>query len=152
MQDVFQQLGELLVGALPTALVFIVLVLAYQFLVQGPLTAVLKERRALTEGAMEDARKAIAQAEAEAAEYAGRLRQARAGAYKLREQRVKQWNAQRDAALDAARKAAGLKVRQAKAEFEAEVASARKVIEASAADLARRAVRAVLPLPAGGSH
>ncbi len=75
---ILQQLGELLVGAIPTALLFIVLVIAYQFLVQGPLTAVLAKRRALTEGAMEDARKAIAEAEAKAAEYAERLRQARA--------------------------------------------------------------------------
>jgi F-type H+-transporting ATPase subunit b len=91
----------------PTVLLFIVLVLAYQFLVQGPLTATLKERRARTEGAIEDAHKAIAQAEARAAEYAAKLRQARAEVYKVREQRVKQWNAERDAALDAARKAAG---------------------------------------------
>lgn len=152
MQDILQQLGGLLVSAIPTALLFIVLVFAYQFLVQGPLTAVLERRRALTEGAMEDARKAIAEAEAKAAEYAGHLRRARADVYKLREQRVKQWNAERDAGLDAARKAAGLRVRQAKAELEAEAASARKVIETSAADLARQAVRAVLPLPAGGSH
>ena len=60
MQDIFQQLGELLVGAIPTALLFIVLVIAYQFLIQGPLTEVLAKRRALTEGAMEDARKAVA--------------------------------------------------------------------------------------------
>ena len=45
---------------MPTALLFIVLVLAYQFLVQGPLTAALKERRARTEGAVEAAHKAIA--------------------------------------------------------------------------------------------
>jgi F-type H+-transporting ATPase subunit b len=152
MQDILQKLGQLLVEAIPTALLFIVLVLAYQFLIQGPLTAVLAKRRALTEGAMEDARKAIAQAEAKAAEYAERLRLARADAYKLREQRVKQWSAERDAALDAARKAAGQKVRQAKAELEAEAASAREVIQAATADLAGRAVRAVLPLAAGGSR
>ena len=50
--------------------------------------------------------KAVADAEAKTAEYAERLRLARADAYKLREQRVKQWNAERDTALDAARKAA----------------------------------------------
>jgi F-type H+-transporting ATPase subunit b len=152
MQDILQQLGELLVGAIPTALLFIVLVFAYQFLVQGPLTAVLERRRALTEGAMEDARKAISQVEAKTAEYAERLRLARADAYKLREQRVKQWSTERDAALDAARKAAGEKVRQAKAEFDAEAASARRAIQAAAADLAGQAVRAVLPLAAGGSR
>ena len=48
--------------------------------------------------------------------------QARAEAYKLREQRTKQWNTERDAALDAARQAAGQKVRQAQAELDAEAA------------------------------
>ncbi|MGA9060492.1 MAG: hypothetical protein WB341_02390 [Terracidiphilus sp.] len=152
MQDILQQLGELLIGAIPTALLFIVLVLAYQFLMQGPLTTVLAKRRALTEGAMEDARKSIAEAEAKAAEYADRLRLARADAYKLREKRVRQWSAERDAALDAARKTASDKVLAAKAELEAEAAAARKTIQASAADLAALAVRAVLPLAAGGSR
>jgi F-type H+-transporting ATPase subunit b len=152
MQDIFQQLGELLVGAIPTALLFIVLVVAYQFLIQGPLSAVLAKRRALTEGAIEDARKAVAVAEAKAQEYAERLRQARAGAFKLREQRVKQWTAERDAALDAARQASGQKVREAQADLEAEAATARATLQASAADLAGRAVRAVLPAAAGGSR
>jgi F-type H+-transporting ATPase subunit b len=152
MPEIIQQVGTLLLGAVPTILLFIVLVLAYQFLVQGPLTATLKQRRARTEGAIEDAHKAIAQAEARAAEYADKLRQARGEVYKVREQRVKQWNAERDAALDAARKAAGLKVNQAKTELEAEAAQARLTIQASAGELARQVVRAVLPLAAGGSR
>ncbi len=152
MQDIVQQLGDLLLGAIPTALLFIVLVFAYQFFVQGPLTAVLAKRRALTEGAIEDARKAVAGAEAKAQEYAERLRLARAEAYKLREQRMKQWNAERDAALDAARHSAGQKVRQAKAELEAEAAAARATLEAATADLAGRALQAVLPAAAGGSR
>lgn len=152
MQDIFQQIGALLIGAIPTILLFIVLVLAYQFLVQGPLTATLRQRRARTEGALEDAQKAIAQAEARAAEYAAKLREARAEVYKVREQRVKQWNADRDVALDAARKVAGLKVSQAKAELEGEAATARQAIQATAGDLASQVVRAVMPLAAGGSR
>lgn len=152
MQDIFQQLGALLLSAIPTALLFIVLVVAYQFLVQGPLTAVLARRRALTEGAIEDARKAVAEAEAKTQDHARRLWQARTEAYKLREQRARQWSAERDAALDAARQAAGQKVRQAKVELEAEAAAARTALEASAADLARQAVRAVMPAVAGGSR
>jgi F-type H+-transporting ATPase subunit b len=152
MQEIFQQLGTLFLGAIPTILLFIVLVVAYQFLVQGPLTATLKERRARTEGAIEDAQKAIAQAEARAAEYADKLRQARAEVFKTREQRVKQWTAERDAALDVARKAAGQKVSQAKAELEAEAAQARAAIQASAGDLARQVVCAVLPAAAGGGR
>ena len=152
MQEILQQVGALLVGAIPTALLFIVLVLAYQFLVQGPLTDTLKKRRALTLGAMEDARKAIEKAEARTNEYANKLRQARADAYKIREQRVKQWTGERDAALDAQRKTAGDKVSQAKGELEAEAAQARTAIQASAADLASQAVRAVLPVAAGGTR
>jgi F-type H+-transporting ATPase subunit b len=152
MQLIIQQLGAMFVGAIPTTLLFIVLVLAYQFLVQGPLTATLKQRRALTEGAMEDAQKAIAEAEARTAEYAAKLRQARTEVYKVREQRVKQWNTERDAQLDLARKAAGLKVSQARAEIEAEAEAARQTILGSAGDLAGLVVRAVLPAQAGGSR
>ena len=152
MQEIIQQVAVCLVSAVPTALLFIVLVLAYQLLVQGPLRKTLAERRALTEGAIEEAHKAIAQAEARAAEYADKLRQARAEVYNVREQRVKQWNAERETALEAARKAAELKVNQARVELEAEAAQARQAIQASAGDLADRVVRAVLPQAAGGSR
>ncbi len=150
--QIVEQVGALLVGAIPTAALFILLVLAYQFLIQSPLTATLKKRRALTLGAMEDARKAIEQAENRTAEYAARLRQARAEVYKLREERLKQWSQERDAALDTARKAAGQRVNQAAAQVEAEAAQARQAIQASAAELAQQALRAVLPAPAGGSR
>ncbi|MFP5207028.1 MAG: ATP synthase F0 subunit B [Acidobacteriota bacterium] len=147
-----EQVGKLLVGSIPTALLFLVVVAAYEVLVQGPLTATLARRRALTEGAMEEAQQAIARAEARTAEYAEKLRQARAEAYKLREQRMKQWNTERDAALDKARHGAGHKVGEAKAVLEAEAGSARQTIQATAADLGRQAVRAVLPLAAGGTR
>ena len=50
MHLILQQLESLFLGSVPTVLLFIVLVMAYQLLVQGPLTAALKERRARTEG------------------------------------------------------------------------------------------------------
>ena len=152
MQELIQQVEALLIGAIPTALLFIVLVLAYQFLVQEPLSRTLKERRARTEGAVEDANKAIAQSETRAAEYAEKLRQARAEVYKMREQRAKQRNAERETALEAARKAAGTKVAEAKVDLDAETARARQAIQGSAADLANQVVRVVLPLAAGGSR
>jgi len=152
MQDILQKVAELLISAIPTAVLFIGLVAAYQFLMQGPLTAVLARRRASTEGAMEDAKRAVAEAEAKAAHYDDLLRTARGDVYKLREQRIKQWNAEREAALDGARKSAGEKVRQARAELEAEAAAARKTIQAIAGDLAGQALHAVLPLAAGGSR
>jgi F-type H+-transporting ATPase subunit b len=152
MQEIFQQLEGYFISAVPTSLLFIVLVLAYQFLVQEPLTATLKERRARTEGAVEDAQKAIAKAETRAAEYATRLRQARAEIYKAREERIKKWNAERDAALETARKAAATRVNQVNAELETEAAHARQAVQASVADLANQVVRAVMPATAGGSR
>ncbi len=152
MLEIFQQLEGYFIAAIPTAVLFIVLVVAYQFLIQGPLTAVLKERRARTEGAVEDARKAIAQAEERAAEYAQKLRQARAEVLKAREQRIQTWVAERDAALEQARKAAAVRVEAARAELEAETARARQTIQSSAADLAQQVVGAVLPAAAGGAR
>jgi F-type H+-transporting ATPase subunit b len=151
MQDIFDQLGNLLLGSVPTILLFIVLVLAYRFLVQNPLTATLKERRARTAGAVEAAHNAIAEAEAKAADYAERLRLARAEAYRAREQRMKQLSVDREAALDAARKAAGETVNKALVELEGEAAAARKTIQTSVGELARQVVRAVLPVAAGGT-
>jgi F-type H+-transporting ATPase subunit b len=150
MNEIIQQVGTLLLGSVPTILLFVVLVLFYQFLVQGPLTATLKRRRALTEGAIEDAHKAIATAEARAAEYDAKLRQARGEVYKTREQHVKQWNAERDAVLDAARGAAGMKVSRAKAELDGETEAAKRDLQGAASDLASQVVRAVLPMAAGG--
>lgn len=152
MQEIFQQLQGFFIAAAPTSVLFIVLVLAYQVLVQGPLTVTLRQRRARTEGAIEAANKAIAEAEARAAEYETKLRQARAEVFKAREERIKQWNAERDAALDGARKAAGKRVGQAKSELEAEAAQARKAVQASIAELANQVVRAILPATAGGSR
>lgn len=152
MQEVLQQLGALFIGSIPTALLFLVLVVAYQFLVQKPLTATLNERRARTDGAVEEANRAIAQAEARAAEYAERLRQARAEIYKAREERIRQWAMERDAALDVARKAASVKVGQAKAELETEASRARQTIQVSVAELANEVVRAVVPATAGGTR
>ena len=152
MEEIVQQIGALLLSAIPTILLFIVLVAAYQMLVQGPLSRMMAERRARTEGAVENAHKAIAQAEAKATEYADKLRQARAEIFKMREQRSKQRNAEREAALDTARKAAGAKVGQAKAEIDAEAAAARQTIQGSAGELANQVVRAVLPQAAGSSR
>jgi len=152
MEDIVQQVGALLIGAVPTILLFVVLVAAYQLLVQGPLNRVLAVRRERTEGAVENAHQAIANAEAKAAEYADRLRLARAEIFKIREQRAKQRNAEREAALDETRKVAGTKVALARTEIETEADRARQTIQGSAGDLANQVLRAVLPLAAGSSR
>ena len=152
MQEIFHELGALFLASTPTALLFLVVVVCYQFLVQKPLTATLKERRARTQGAMEAAEHAIARAEARAAEYAEKLRHARAELMKARDQRLKQWNSEREAALERARNAASQRVAGARADLEAETAQARQAIQGTAAELASQVVRAVMPATAGGSR
>jgi len=152
MQEIFQQVGTLLLGALPTLILFILLVLAYHFLVQKPLSKTLAERRARTTGAIEEAHKAIAAAEAKTADYANKLRLARAEVFKIREKRLQQWTQERDQVLEAARKSASHQVFEAKLGIAAEVEAARKTLLAGADKLAEQVVRAVLPAAAGGSR
>lgn len=149
MQEIIQQIGALMLSAVPTILLFTVLVAAYRILVQGPLSATLKERHARTEGAVEQARQAIARAETRAAEYAAQLRQARNELFKQRELRMQQWTIEREAALEEARKAASQRISQAKVELDAETVVARQTIEAVAAELGKQVVGVILP--AGGT-
>jgi F-type H+-transporting ATPase subunit b len=152
MQETIRQLGDLLLSSLPTLILFILLVLAYQLLIQGPLSRTLRERRARTAGAVEEASKAIAAAEAKAADYVSRLRQARAEVFRVREQRLQQWAQERDSALDGARKTALQHVLEARTGLDAEAAAARKALLAGVDQLAEQVIRAVLPAPAGGSR
>ena len=63
MDELLRQLGELALGAIPTLIVFIVLVLAYRFILYRPMMKTRAERRARTEGALEQSRLAIGQAD-----------------------------------------------------------------------------------------
>src|SRR6202161_995474 len=104
--DMLQSLGSLIVGAVPTMILFILLVVAYSLLVQRPLERTLAERRTRTTGAMEQARGAIAAAETETAVYEDKLRAARAEIAADRDRRLKQRQAERDRALAVAREQA----------------------------------------------
>ena len=152
MQEIIQQLGDLVLSSLPTLILFIILVLAYQGLVQGPLSQTLKERRARTSGAMDAANKAIAAAEAKAAEYANKLRQARAEVFRAREQRLQQAAKEQEAILDAARKASNQRVLESKHGLDKEAEAARTAVMATADQLAEQVVRAVMPATAGGTR
>ena len=143
--EILNQLGGLVLGSVPTMILFVLLVIAYSVLVQGPLERTLAERRARTTGAVEQARGAISAAEAETAVYEGKLRAARAEIAAAREQRLKQWHEERDAVLAAARDAAKERIAVARAEIEASAVAARKQIEDATAQLSDSILRAVLP-------
>ena len=143
--DILNQLGSLALGSVPTIILFVLLVVAYNALVAKPLARTLAERRARTSGAVEQARGAIAAAEAETTAYEETLRAARAEIARAREARMAEWQKQKDTALNEARAEAQDRVRAAKREVEASVVVARQQIEGAASQLSEQVLRAVLP-------
>src|SRR5271168_423844 len=145
MDQILNELGGLALGSVPTMVLFITLVAAYGFLVRRPLDRALAERRARTIGAVEQARGAIAAAEAETSAYEEKLRRARAELFQERDKKLKQWNAERDAALEQVRHSMQERVRVARQEIDQSASEARLHIEGTSAELTSRILHAVLP-------
>lgn len=151
MDELLRQLANLALGAIPTLILFIVLVLAYRFILYGRLLQVRAERRERTVGALEKARLAIAEADLRSQEYEAKLRTARAEIFRAREQRIQQWNAERESALATARLAAQQRVQAAQDALDAQTTQVRRQIEVSAGQLAAQILEAVLPSTAAES-
>ena len=151
MDQTLQQLGELLLGAVPTVILLTLLYALYTVIVHKPLRRVLDERRCKTEGAVEKSRADIAAAEARTSEYEQRLREARAAIFRSQEaSRQAAMQARSNAVNEARRKAQG-QVQAAKADIESDRAAAEQGLQAEAATLAREIVRRVLE-PAGAGR
>jgi F-type H+-transporting ATPase subunit b len=145
MEDTLHQLGGLLLGSVPTIFLFLLLVILYRFLVYGPLTRVLNERRERTDGAIEQAHAATAAAAAKTQEYEAQLRAARARIFQARQKKQEQWNRERDRAIAEAHEAARRQLEEAKQALEAETAAAHRTLEGSIDELAGEILRAILP-------
>jgi F-type H+-transporting ATPase subunit b len=145
MDEMLNQLGGLVLGSVPTIVLFLLLVVAYGLLVRRPLDRVLAERRARTTGAVEQARGAISEAEAKTADYEDKLRRAKAAIFEARDKRLKQWSAERDQALAEARAATAEKVQAAKGEIDQSLDVAKLQIEGMSAELSEMILRAVMP-------
>ena len=151
-------LGELLLTAVPTTILFIILLAAYRLLVHNPLAKVLAERHEKTAGAISKAQADIAAAEKKTAEYEQRLREARLAVFKAQEQRRQKVLDARAAALEEARKQAQAKVATARKSIEAEAATAKAGLQQQSESLAADVIRMVLkgagsqPRPAGAQQ
>ena len=145
MDTILHQLGGLVLGSVPTMIFFVLLVLAYNVLVYGPLGRVLAERRARTTGAVEQARGALSAAEAETAIYEDKLRSAKAEMFADRERRIKLWADQREQALNDVRRSAQERVEAARRDIESSAVAARAQIESTSSELSSQILRAVLP-------
>ncbi|HTZ58240.1 MAG TPA: ATP synthase F0 subunit B [Acidobacteriaceae bacterium] len=145
MDETLHQLGGLLLGSVPTILLFLLICALYQVLVYGPLSKVLNERRARTEGAIEQANAATAAAAAKAQEYEARLRAARANIFQARQKKQEQWNRERDNAVAQAHEAARQELEEAKAALQKETSAAQHTMQTSIDELANEILRAILP-------
>ena len=144
MEQTLQQLGQLLLGSIPTVILLATLYILYTFLVYRPLTAVLAERRSRTEGAMEKARADIAAAEARTSEYEQRLREARQKVFKALEARRQQASQARSEAVNQARLKAQDEVKRHRAAIEQDKQHAMAKLEGEAGRLASEIARLVL--------
>jgi len=158
MEETLRQLGGLLLGSIPTILLFLVTYGAYHLILHRPLAQVLEERHRRTEGAIEQARADVAAAEAKTAEYEQRLREAKVAVYKAQEARRQQALATRAAAVAQARQQASAQVNQAKARIEQDVTAAKTGLQGETERLAGEVIRCILKpvtvsqAPAGGGQ
>ena len=155
MDETLRQIGELLLGSVPTIIFFLLLYGLYTVIVHKPLARVLAERHARTQGAIEKAKADIATAEARTAEYEQRLREARLSVFKAQEARRARSLQARAEAVAQARKRAQVEVEQARAAIEGDKKVAMSSLEAEAGRLAAEIIRTVLEpalstAPAGG--
>ena len=148
MDQTLRQLGELLLGSIPTVILLALLYALYAAIVHKPLRRVLEERRSKTEGAVEKSRADIAAAEARTSEYEQRLREARATVFRAQEARRKAVLDARTAALNEARTKAQAQVQAAKADIQKDRDAAQSGLQKEVQALAAEIMRRVLE-PAG---
>jgi len=151
MDQTFKQLGELLLGAVPTVILLASLYALYTTMVHKPLRRVLAERRGKTEGAVEKSKADIAAADARTGEYEQKLREARAAVFRAQEARRQAALQARSNAVNEARNKTRAQVQAAKADIESDRLAAETGLQSEAEALAKEIVRRVLQ-PAGAER
>lgn len=144
MDETLRQIGGLLLGSIPTIIFFLLLFGLYVGVVHRPLTRVLGDRHARTQGAIEKARADVASAEARTAEYEQKLREARLAVFKAQEARRAKAAQARAAAIAQAREQAQAQIEQARAEIERDKVAAKASLEGEAGRLASEIIKTVL--------
>jgi F-type H+-transporting ATPase subunit b len=145
MQELLRELGQLVLGSVPTMILFLILLGAYHFILYRPLVRVRAERYKRTKGAVERAMAAIAAADVKSQEYEAKLRAARAEIQRAREAQMQQWNAERESVLASARLLAKDRMEVARKEIASQTEAARRQLQAGVGRLADQIMEAVLP-------
>jgi len=151
MDQTLRQLGDLLLGAVPTIVLLLTLYAVYHFVVHKPLQRILEERRSRTQGAVERARADVLAAEARSREYEDRLREAKLAVFRAAEARRQAAQQSRAAAVAQARKAAEEQVQAARAQLDREVAAAKQALQSESERLAIEIIQVILNPAASGA-
>lgn len=144
MDVILQQLGQLLLKAVPTFLLVILLNFYLKRMFFGPLEKVLHQRYEATEGARKAAEESLARAAAKAAEYEDALRLARSEMYKSQEQLYKQLQEREAAQIADVRQRADAQIKAAKAELAADVQAAKASLARESETLADKIADTIL--------
>jgi len=145
--DIFQQLGELFLEAVPTVIIVFLFYLFMRWAFFGPIQKAMAERSAKIEGARAEAAKVEAEAKQELDAYNEALKKERAGIYAEQEAARQAVLEDRAKLLKAMRLRAIEDVAAAKKKIAAEFEAARAELERQAPELAVQIARAILENP-----
>ena len=144
MESTLHDLGGLLLKAIPTAFLLLVVHFYLKSMFFRPMADVLAKRRAATGGQRESAAALRAKAEQQMASIEAQLRQAREEIYQEQEEARRRWTTEQTSQLDQVRGEGRDLIRQGKERLDAEAATAKSQLSATADGLADQIVRTLL--------
>ena len=144
MEKTFNQLIDLVLGAVPTMVILVILYVFLRIVFFGPLQKLLKERHDATEGRQKEAAKSIAAAESKAGEYTAAFEQARAATLRAREAARQEALQARAVLVATSRAAAAERIQAALIGIESDVNVAREQLGRDSEQLAESITEAIL--------
>jgi F-type H+-transporting ATPase subunit b len=147
--EIVQQLGQLFLEAVPTVIIILLFYLVLRYTFFGPLTRVMEERAARTEGARREAEASQAAAKDKIRAYEEALRKARSAVYAEQDTVRRAIMDARAAQAREARSRAMNRVKSEKDGIAKEVSAARTQLESTSPQLAAEIVGRLLNPPPG---
>lgn len=140
MESLINQLGPLLLRAIPTVILLIIVHLYLKTVFFKPLQGVLNQRREATEGAREAGQESLKRAAEKAAMYDIALKEARAEMYREQEETRRRWLDHQTSRIDEARHRTHAMIQEATHGIAAEVEAAKRDLASSSQVLALQIV------------
>ncbi|HYL39133.1 MAG TPA: hypothetical protein VEV17_24660 [Bryobacteraceae bacterium] len=144
MDSTVQQLGGILLKAIPTVLLLLIVSVYLKWMFVRPLEKVLAERRRATEGTRERAETLLAKASQTADLIEAKLRKAREDIYQEQDEARRRWIADQAGHLEQARQSSREMIHQARQQLAGEAAEAKTQLAARAQALADEIERSLL--------